>query len=298
MPVLLIIAIVLGVLAGLGLIARLFIDGKASDDRRIATGVSAGLAFLALVLVVLSSITIVSTRNVGVVTAFGKPTGTLSNGLHFVAPWKKVTELSGVIHTENQVGGWNNAKCDGGTAVRLANNSTACVDNTIRWRIVPTEADALFRDYLNDNNIRDSLVTRELNAVLNAVFAAYNPLAADAANGPRLDDLSTKVTDQLKVKIGRQVEVQNVIVSLVHFDQTTQERINAYQAQIASTRIAEESQRTAAAQAAANDILARSVTGEGVLIARCLELVNSGKALPIGFQCFPGVPMPVTIPAR
>lgn len=68
---------------------------------------------------------------------------------------------------------------------------------------------------------------------------------------------------------------------------------------IVSTRIAEESQKTARAQAEANRILASSVTGEpNVLVARCLDLVNSGKPLPAGFQCWPGTGVGLSIPVK
>lgn len=262
----------------------------------LAAGVAGALA---LILFAWSCIAVVSTRNVGIVTSFGKPVGTLSNGLHLKLPWQHVPELNGTIRTDNQVGGFQDGKCNGGTAVRLANNSTACVDNTIRWRIVPSAGDTLFRDYQNDNNIRDSLVTRELNATLNAVFATYNPLSPNAADGPNLTDLSATVTEKLKTKISGQIEVQNVIISIVHFDQTTQDKINAYQAQIASTRIAEESQKTAQAQAEANRVLSSSVSNDpNVLVARCLELVNAGKPLPAGFQCWPGNGIGLSVPVR
>lgn len=298
MPWLLTISVIFALIATVFAISfrRLAAD---SEDRPIAAGVTVVAGALAFILFGWSCLTIVSTRNVGIVTSFGKPVGTLSNGIHVKWPWTHVPELNGTIRTDNQLGGFADGKCSGGTPVRLANNSTACVDNTIRWRIVPAAGDTLFRDYQNDANIRDSLVTRELNAVLNEVFSAYNPLSPDAVNGPNLTDLSTKVTDKLRAKVQGQIEVQNVIISILHFDGQTQDRINAYQAQIANTRIAEESQRTANAQAEANRILASSVSNDpNVLVARCLELVNAGKQLPVGFQCWPGNGLPVTIPAR
>lgn len=136
----------------------------ASEGGRAFAGVTAAFAGALTVLMLgLSCFTIVSTRNVGIVLSFGKPVGTLTNGLHFKKPWLKVPELNGTIRTDNQLGGFDGDTCTGGTVVRLANNSTACVDNTIRWRIVPTEGDVLYRDYQNDDNIRDSLVTRELD---------------------------------------------------------------------------------------------------------------------------------------
>lgn len=304
MPWLLTISVVLAVVAGIFAGVWWLCRGATCGDPDEETGVFARRAAavagaLAVFLLAWSCLAMVSTRNVGIVTSFGRPVGTLSNGLHAKWPWQHVPELNGTIRTDNQIGGWKDGKCDHATAVRLANNSTACVDNTIRWRIVPDAGDTLFRDYQNDSNIRDSLVTRELNAVLNQVFSTYNPLSPEAADGPKLGELSDTVTKKLQDKIRTQIEVQNVIISILHFDGQTQDRINAYQSQIANTRIAEESQKTARAQADANRILADSVSRDpNVLVARCLELVNSGKPLPVGFQCWPGSGLPVTIPAR
>lgn len=257
-----------------------------------------GLLVVALLIMLLSSLSIVSTRNVGIVTAFGKPVGTKENGLHLVWPWQQVPELDGTIQTNNQIGGFQNDRCSGGSQIRLANNSTACVDNTVRWRIHHSAADALFRDYHTIANIKDSLVTRELNATLNEIFATYNPLEPQAASGPNLTEMSVQATDKLKAKIGNQIEVQNVIISIVHFDQQTQAKINAYQSQIADTRIAEQKQRTAAAESEANRILAESLRDPNVLVSKCLDLLNSGKQLPTGFQCWPNTGLATTIPAR
>lgn len=295
MPWLFIISIVLFIIAGIAFLASRVGD---DEDAVIAFGAAIVGGFLAVVFLVFACSTIVSTRNVGIVTSFGKPVGTLSNGLHVKAPWQKVPELNGTIRTDNQIGGFGTGGCTGGTAVRLANNSTACVDNTIRWRIVPDAGDTLFRDYQNDDNIRDSLVTRELNATLNQEFAQYNPLDPKAVNGPNLTDMSDRVTKNLQGKIKAQIDVQNVIISIVHFDAQTQDKINAYQAQIANTRIAEESQRTAAAQAEANRILASSVSGDiNLQVARCLDIVNSGK-LTSPIPCIPGAGQPAAVPAR
>jgi regulator of protease activity HflC (stomatin/prohibitin superfamily) len=254
---------------------------------------------VAAFLVVMSCIATVSTRNVGIVIEFGKPVGTLSNGFHLKAPWAHVPELNGTIQTDSATGGFVNGVCSGGTPVRLANNSTACVDNTVRWRIAPSAGDALYRDYQNDNNIRDSLVTRELSASLNEVFAAYNPLSPDAAAGPNLTELGTRATDTLRRRVGAQIEIQNVILSLVHFDPETQAKINAYQSQLADKNIAQARQGTAAADAQANRLLADSVSRDpNVLVSKCLDMINAGRQVPTGFQCWPGAGLPVTIPAR
>lgn len=298
MPWLLTISAFLFLIAGVA-----FVGSRAasdSDDKAIGAGIAVVASFIALIFLVFSCTTIVSTRNVGIVTSFGKPVGIRSNGINLKWPWQKIPELNGQIQTDSQTGGFDSSgKCSNGTPVRLANQSTACVDNTIRWRIQPNSGDELFRDYLDNDNIRDSLVTRELNATLNRVFATYNPLSPDAVNGPNLSDLSVQATKSLQQQIGQQIDVQNVIISIVHFDPQTQDKINAYQAQIANTHIAEESQKTAAAQAQANQILSGSVDNSiNVLISRCLDIINSGKQVPTGFSCFPGSGMAVTIPGR
>lgn len=304
MPWLLLFSIIFFLVASLvGLVGRSLRrsdDDETQEIGAVTSGAAVFVGVLAAIFLVWSCVTIVSTRNVGIVTSFGKPVATRANGLAIKLPWEKVSELSGQIQTDSQTGGFDaSGKCSSGTPVRLANQSTACVDNTIRWRIQPNSGDELFRDYLDNDNIRESLVTRELNATLNRVFATYNPLSPEAVNGPNLSDLSVQATTALRQQIGSQIDVQNVIISIVHFDPQTQDKINAYQAQIANTHIAEESQKTAAAQAQANQILSASVNNStNVLISRCLDLVNSGKPLPTGFQCFPGSGLPVTIPAR
>lgn len=269
------------------------------EDKGIPAVIAAFVGGLAVLLFAWSCLALVSTRNVGIVTSFGKPVGTLSNGIHVKLPWQKVPELNGTIQTDSQMGGFDGGKCSGGTPVRLANNSTACVDNTVRWRISPSAGDALFRDYQNDGNIRTSLVTRELSASLNEVFASYNPLAPDASGGPNLTDLSKQASEKLQQRTGNQIEVQNVIISIVHFDEQTQAKVNAFQSQVADTRIAEARQQTATAEAEANRRLADSISRDpNVLVSKCLDMINAGKQVPVGFTCWPGGGLPLSIPAR
>jgi len=201
--------------------------------------------------------------------------------------------MDATIRTDSQLGGWDSGRCKS-TAIRLANNSTACVDNTVRWAIKQDHANELFQQYRTDDNIRDSLVTRELTAVINDVFAGYNPFAT-GGDIPNLDTLSAAATKGLQAKIGRWVNVENVIIPIVHFDDATQGKINALQAAIADTRIAEQKQHTASAEADANRILAASVSNDpNVLVSKCLDLAAQGK-LPSGFlSCWPmSAPAPV-----
>jgi regulator of protease activity HflC (stomatin/prohibitin superfamily) len=267
----------------------------------VAKWVFVGFTALSMLLVGFSSYTIVSTKNVGVVTEFGKPVGSLDNGFHFIAPWQKVTELDGAIQTDSHAGN-DSTPC---TSVRIAHQSVACVDNSIRWRIQPGAADRLFRDYKDFANIRDSLVTRELSAALNTVFKDYDPLATDEKGNsisPSQDMLSASVTKLLQAQIGEDIDVKNVIVPIVHFDDQTQGRINALQAEVANTRIATQRQQTADAEAQANRKLADSVSKDpNVLVSKCFdtlaEMIKQKQPVPAGFSCWPSGGSAVVVPS-
>lgn len=259
---------------------------KCSKDLKYTTFVLWALVALTFLFTIT---TIVGTKQVGVVTEFGHPVGNLSNGLHLKFPWQKVTELDGAIQTDNHF-------ARKATTIRLGNQSTAEVDNTVRWRIKGGKAEELFRDYRDFDKIRDSLVTRELKAALNEVFKDYDPLGTVKGSNekqPTLDDFGGSVTDRLQARIGNQIDVLNVIIPLVNFDADTQGRINAYQAEIANTRIANQKQQTATAEAVANRRLSNSVSKDpNVLVSKCLDilfdLAKKGEGLPAGFSCWPG----------
>lgn len=265
----------------------------AANNVRLATRVA--WVILAAVLI-LSCLTIVGTKKVGVVTSFGSPQGTLDNGLHLKFPWEKVTEFDAAIQTDTTA-----------TTVRLANQSKATVDNSIRWRIVPEAADELYRDYRDFDNVRDSLVTRQLNAALNEVFATYDPLASmdtvgDPTQGVIVDSLGEEVQTQLSDKIDEEIEVLDVLTPRADFDEATEEKISQYQQAIADTRIAKQRQKTAAAEASANRKLADSVDNDpNVLVSKCIDTLNAivkaGQTIPAGFTCWPGGGSGVVIPA-
>lgn len=273
--------------------------------RRALGWTALGTAALGLVLLGTSCVTQVTTKNVGVVTSFGRPVGALGNGLHLKAPWHKVTEFDAAVQTDSHKGdgGDSDSSC---TDIRIGNQSVACVDNSVRWRIVQDSADDLYRDYREFDNVRDSLVTRELDAALNEVFASYDPLAGVDTNGastaPSLDELSDAVTTRLRDKVGNQVEVLSVIIPLVSFDRTTQDKINDYQAELANTRIARQKQQTADAQAEANRKLSSSVSKDpNVLVSKCFdilaEMVNTKEPVPAGFTCWPGGGTGIVLPS-
>ncbi|HSX42607.1 MAG TPA: SPFH domain-containing protein [Candidatus Saccharimonadales bacterium] len=251
----------------------------------------------------LSSVQQVSTKHVAAVTSFGKPVGHMDNGLHVKLPWEKVTELDATIQTNSHSG--TDAKDDTPcTDVRIANQNTACVDNSIRWRIRGDKADSLFQDYKDTDNIRDSIVTRKLGEILNLTFKSYDPLAVDktgSSTAPSQDFLSDQATKLMRAAVGEDVDVLEVIVSFEHFDPNTQSRLNALQAEVANTRIATQKQLTADAEAIANGKIAASVNNDpNVLVSKCFDImtqmVKDKQPIPAGFSCWPNSNGSVVIP--
>lgn len=279
-----------------------------SDYRKMAAVVSGVALVIGAVCLTFSMLITVSTKNVGIVTSFGKPVGTVENGIHVVAPWETVTEFDAAIQTDSHVGDPTKGDDTPCSTVRIANSSTACVDNSVRWRIKHEAADELFKNYKDFHNVRDSLVTRELNAVLTDVYTAYDPLKvvrdADATGTPFLNDkIADDVANRLRAKVGSQVEILNVIIGIVHLDGPTEERIRQYQIALADTRIAEQKAKTALEEAKANANLAGSLNSNPlVLVASCQKamdkMIDKGIAPPPGFSCWPGNQSNILIQAK
>ncbi len=262
-------------------------------EYRIATHIALVVTVLFLGL---SSLTMVSTKTVGVVTSFGKPSGApLDNGLHVKAPWKKVHKFDAA----KQVDEFTGDKC---VSVRMAGQTTACVSAVITWRAVSAEANSLYQDYKDFEKVRSTLVKNNVRATVGQVFSTYNPLAqvaegAAIAETPNVNGYADDVQQALQAAVGNEVEIVAVTTRYISYDKTTQARINELQAEVANTRIAEQRKLTATAEAAANKELAQSVGNDpNVLVSKCLDILSTiakdGTALPNGFSCWPGTSVP------
>lgn len=285
-------ALVFLVLGGIALGARAVVKPVEEDARKGLAGVAGIGLGIGILFILIASVNMVGTKKVGIVTSFGKPVGNLSNGLHFVAPWQKVSEMDAAIQTDSH----------DDTEVKLSTQASAFVDSSIRWRIKQDAADALFRDYQDLDRVRTSLVTKQLQATLGDVFVKLDPLAGlngkDASNFD-MEKLSTEVADKLRTKVGTQVEILGVILRPVKFDDNTQRSINELQSAQANTRIAEQKKATAQAEADANRILADSVSKDpNVLVSKCLDIWARGTQLPAGGSCWNGGGNAVVIPSK
>jgi len=253
---------------------------------RLAGFAAVGFAVVTVAYTAAMSFTVVPVQQVGIPVTFGTPGSPMNNGIHPKLPWTTVTLMDGTVQIDDNLG-------DRRTEIRLGNQSIAYVQNNVRWRIRPEAADRLFRDHQTFERIGTALEEPELAAALNAALQDYNPLGTVTGSEKTRDEIATEVRARLNDKLGDRLLIESVTIPVINFDQETQDRINRYQTEIGNTRIAEQRKLTAAAEAAANSILAKSVSDQpNVLVSRCLdtlnEMVSRGQAIPVGFSCWPG----------
>lgn len=321
-----IFGIIFFVIAVLCIIARKKLK---KDPKEIGTSrgaLSVGIVFLVLTVIFMffACTARIGTKNLGVLTTFGRPSGSLDNGIHIKAPWQAVTQLSDRVQTDTYASdnGASGTKQGGaiGTCVnvRIQRQATACLNVSVKWQIQEAGADYLFRNYKDNDAITDNLVLRNLQVAVNETIGDYNPYNLDAQGNSLNKALSSTSGDSYSADVLKDLQdsipkvgdtyvvvIQSVNLPLIQFDSKTQAALNSIQAQNAQTQVAQAQKVTNDAQAAANNALAASVNNSpGVLVAECLQVVKdaeqNGKTLPAGFNCNLNTSSstPVTIPAK
>lgn len=289
--VIFIIAAVIAALIALG--AQFFAEDR---EGRIIGRFAAALAFaVGLTLLVLGCFTIVGTRQIAIQTSFGRPVGAaFNNGLHFKAPWTITHEMDGAIQIDKYVKDGNN---DNRILVRLGNSSTAQADVSIRWQMKQSAAPELYQQYKTFDNVRVNLVERNLAVGLNEVFASFDPLAPQNLDRSPLPDLAKHAADILRREVGGQVDIIDVNIPTISYDQGTEDKINQLNQQRAQTSIASEAQKTAEQQARANEILSQSISHDpNVIVQNCINAAIAKGISPLG--CWPGTAAMPTVPAK
>ncbi|WP_078316027.1 SPFH domain-containing protein [Mycobacterium sp. D16Q16] len=286
MPISMWFFLISAVITVIAVIVALFLRG---DERSASFVVAVIAGFIGLIFLVFASTTVVGTRQIGIETTFGRPTGsTLSNGLHLKAPWAQVTEMDGAVQIDQHKG-------DSRIKVRLGNSSTADADVSVRWQIKQDATPELFVQYKTFDNVRANLVTRNLQVALNEVFASFDPLAPQNLDRSPLPELSEKAKVILAAKVGDQVDILDVAVPTIDYDDGTEQKINQLNQERAATAVAEQAKKTAVEQAKANGELAGSVSHDpNVLVSKCLDIARE-KGLAL--LCWPTPVMP-TIAAK
>lgn len=285
---------VLFILAGIG--GATFARGN--SDEVVAHHVKlAALAVVALGLftIVWDSFTIVPARNVGIVNTLGKAEEALDNGFHWVKPWSSVETVDATVQNINRDAAAKNC-----VTVRLANQTTACVDVTLQWNIDQNaNANELWQRYRGTNddvvgNVGHNVVERELQRALNRTFESYNPLAIlQTGQAPtKTDDLAAAALKEMKAHVDKGIIVDTLLIAVTHFDDTTQGKLNAFAQALADTQVATQKKLTNEQIKAANDLLVSASSNDpGVKYQNCITLVKDLAAmgqlqnLPTTFNC-------------
>jgi hypothetical protein len=148
------------------------------------------------------------------------------------------------------------------------------------------------------------------------VLSKYNPIAnlqvidardagAQVNFAPDYDQVAKDIAAEMDTRYGTEPLVKTVAITVsgLTLSKTTQDKIDAFIAEVANTRIAVQKQQTAEAEKIANEKLAASVTGSpNVLVSKCLDLMaeaaKTGYQFPAGWNCRQGGGSAVVVPGR
>lgn len=243
----------------------------AEDAHNVARGAALALVAVAVLFTVIASANTVPVRNVGIVTAFNKPTGdTTGSGLHWTKPWQKIAEWDASIQTD-----------DAKTNVRIQTGAVAEVVNKVRWQVKEQAAPRQYTDYKGDfDNMRHNLFEVEKQAAFNEAFADYNPINQQVdSTGKVVFDLG-KMADEVKGLLA------SVVIPIINHDKATQSAIEAYQKNVADGRNLEQKERNAVIERRIADAL-KNLPPE-YYVNKCLDLAKELNKDP-GF-CMTGPP--------
>lgn len=270
-------------LVGIGALAVGVFGGSPGS----AIGGVAGV-ILGVVLILVSSFTIVPPRNVGIPVTFGHVGQSVGAGPMWHAPWTSVELMPATIQALDASG-------DNPTVAKDKDKADIFVHNNVRWSIDESKASELYLQYQTFERVGDLLVQPTVREAIASVMQDFDPLASD---NPEPAEIAAKVKDELDRRMGDQIKIDSVSVTLLDFSEATKNRINALNVERGNTAIAEQREQTAQKEANANKILAESVSNDpNVLVSKCLDLVNENKQLPAGFQCWSNTGGSVVIPA-
>lgn len=273
------------------------------------------VAAVGVLLVCLSCLTAVQAKFVGVGSTFGHVEQTVYQpGLNFKAPWTDIWQIDATVQTDQYAG-------DSAIKVRTGDGMETTIVLTNRWQINPDAATTIYQDYRSDDpteHFRDAVVDSQLKAAVQTVMASYDPIAQLKASGasnstnvslmPDVRQVSDAIEKELNSKILKAPDgtplatIIEVTVSGVNWSASTQDKINAFNTEVANTRVATQKEQTSKAEAAANNALAKSVEKDpNVLVNKCLDTVQAavdkGYALPAGYTCWPGDGAAVVVPS-
>lgn len=202
----------------------------------------AGLIALSLIMTIIASVDKVPTKNVGIVTAFSKPTGrTTGAGLKWHAPWQSIDDWDASGQTYAHLG-------DGCVWLTIAAQRRACIPLQIEWSARAERAPENWAAYKEvDGKSRfETWVSRRVDpqiaAALTSVFAGFDPLGTvdpKSGDAPAPDLNKTykqPLTDALNAALGEDMAIKSVAFEAPRYDEATTAAIAAYGQKVLEAR--------------------------------------------------------------
>lgn len=248
-------------------------------------------AFLAAVVGALSftiaSYNKVPTRNVGIVTQFGKPTGkTTGAGLHWTKPWQNIEDWDATGQVYDRLGGnclW----------VSISAQRRACIAVQIEWSANPETAPELWAQYkatdqgkkIDDDNGRFGTfiyrrVNPQIDGAVTSVFASFDPLGTVSATGdapaPDLNQTyRTKLQAAVQGALGTDITIKSIAFATPTYDAPTTAAIAAYgQKMLEARNLTVDKQNAQARLDVANK------TGVPPAVQQCLDIAEAKAKEP------------------
>ncbi|MFC7532650.1 hypothetical protein [Actinoplanes sp. GCM10030250] len=249
--------------------------GKSDKFRRQAWLTFGAAAFLAIASIVAASITVVPTRNVGIVTSWNKPTGrTTGAGLQWTLPWQGIDEWDSSGQTYAHLG-------DQCVWVTIAAQRRACIPVQIEWSAKAEKAPENWAAYREVGDLSrfevfvERRVNPQINGAMTSIFAAFDPLGAvDVTSGDApAPDLNKTYKEPLikalNTELGDEIVVKSVAFESPRYDEPTTQAISAYGQKILEARNLEIDKANAKTRA---EITRTDASVDQV--ARCLQIAE------------------------
>lgn len=243
-----------------------------------------GAIIVALLIFIPLSVSQVPTKNVGIVTEFGKPTGrTTGAGLKFHAPWQSIDDWDATRNTFDRLGSnclW--VSVSGGRA---------CIAVQIEWSAKSKNADRDWSLY-KESKVGDEDLTRfqtfnyrrvtpQMDGAITTTFTTFNPLGqVDEKTGAlQAPDLNVQYKEKLKAAlteaIGDSVTIDSIAFGTPTYDEPTTNAISAYGQKTLEKRNLAVDKENALIRKSITDIDAQADP-----VARCLSIAEKLQKEP------------------
>lgn len=253
--------------------------GMCSDYPGEKFALAGVLVVAGFVLTIVSSMSIVPTRNVGIVTSFGKPTGkTTGAGLVWSAPWQDVDDWDASGQTYAHLGD----KC---VWVTVKGPRSVCIPVQVEWSALPGKAPENWAAFkaADDMSRFETWVSRRVNPQFNAAlisaFATFDPFAgANPKTGevpvPDLNaSYKSKLSDALAETLGADIAIRSIAFGTPVYDEATTNSLAEYSSKALAGRNLELDYANALKRKAVTDVDSKADP-----VARCLSIAErSGK---------------------